>query len=93
MSLTKTTINTVKKLGLDIQVVDGVEVEKDYDLLWIYINEDDSEPSIFYIVNEDGSFTFSETFLKNSIKEELPATIKDEKHLRQVLKFIAAETK
>lgn len=93
MSLTKTTINTVKKLGLDIQVVDGVEVEKDYDLLWIYINEDDSEPSIFYIVNKDGSFAFSETFLKNSIKEELPATIKDEKHLRQVLKFIAAETK
>ena len=93
MSITKTTINTAKKLGLDIQVVDGAEVEKDYDLLWIYMNEDDSEPTVFYIINKDGSFTFSEAFLSNSIKEELPATIFDEKQLRKVLKFIATEVK
>ena len=43
-------------------------------------------------MNADGSFTYFDTLsLSQEVKEELPATIKDEKHLRQVLAFIAAE--
>ena len=43
-----------------------------------------------YRVNEDGSFTWNgNIYLAQEVKEELPATIKDEKHLRQVLKFIS----
>ena len=43
-----------------------------------------------YIVNDDGSYTFFRC-IDAPFKEELPATIKDEKHFRQVLKFIGKE--
>ena len=43
-----------------------------------------------YIANSDGSYTFFRC-IDAPFKEELPATIKDEKHFRQVLKFIGKE--
>jgi hypothetical protein len=43
-----------------------------------------------YIVNDDGSYTFFRC-IDAPFKEELPATIRDEKHFREVVKFIGRE--
>lgn len=43
-----------------------------------------------YIANADGSYTFYRC-IDAPFKEELPATIRDEKHFREVVKFIGRE--
>lgn len=91
MSLSKTTINFAQKRGLDAYLING----EDNLLLCLDIGEDLSEPTFCYIANNDGSFSFS-SLIDNrykGLKEELPATIKDEKHLREVLDFISKEVK
>ena len=91
MSISKTTLNFAEKRNLCVYVNEG----EDSDLLCIDVGLDLSEPSFVYLVNTDGSFSFS-SLLDNqykAIKEELPATIKNEKHLREVLLFISKEIK
>lgn len=89
MALSKTTINFARKRGIFLDICEGDEVF-DCDRVWFFFDEDACEPDLSYIINADGSFTYFDTLtLDQEIKEELPATIKDEKHLRQVIKFIA----
>ncbi|AAQ15423.1 hypothetical protein AAHF58_000150 [Escherichia coli] len=86
MALTKTTTNFAKRHGFDLEITSF----NDYTLLCVYEIENDCEWMFSYRVNEDGSFTWNgNIYLAQEVKEELPATIKDEKHLRQVLKFIS----
>lgn len=86
MALTKTTTNFAKRHSFDLEI----NSFNDYTLLCVYEIENDCEWMFSYRVNEDGSFTWNgNIYLAQEVKEELPATIKDEKHLRQVLKFIS----
>lgn len=86
MALTKTTTNFAKRHCFDLEINSFEE----YTLLCVYEIENDCEWMFSYRVNEDGSFTWNgNIYLAQEVKEELPATIKDEKHLRQVLKFIS----
>ncbi len=83
MNLSKTTINFAEKRNIDLILGDT---------LWIHTDLDGNEPVIIYAANDDGSFQFKTNIsLCDSIKEELPAYIRDEKHLREVIAFIAKE--
>lgn len=88
MNISKTTINFAKRHNLDVTVEDFGEGLQ----LCIWEADNDCEWLCSYRMNENGSFTWhGNVYLAQEIKEELPATIKDEKHLRQVLKFISGE--
>lgn len=86
MNLSKTTTNFAKRHNLDVTVEElgnGLQV-------CIWEADNDCEWMCSYRMNENGSFTWhGNVYLIQSVKEELPAFIKDEKHLRQVLKFIS----
>ena len=91
MKISKTTINFAQKRGIFLDVCEGDEV-MEQDRLWFYFDEDACETDLSYIMNADGSFTYFDTLsLEQDVKEELPATIKNEKHLRQVIEFLASE--
>lgn len=91
MKISKTTINFAQKRGIFLDICEGDEV-MEQDRLWFYFDEDACEPDLSYIMNSDGSFTYFDTLsLSQEVKEELPATIKNEKHLRQVIEFLAGE--
>lgn len=88
-ALTKTTINFAQKRGITFDICEADEFVV-CDRLWFYFDEDACEPDLSYTINADGSFSFYGTLtLEQDVKEELPATIKDEKHLREVIAFIA----
>lgn len=90
MELSKTTKTYANKRGLDVTIENFGEDEGDFLAVWE--SDNDCEWMFSYQVNNDGSFTWrANVYLDQSIKEELPATINDEKHLRQVLDFIAKE--
>ena len=87
MNISKTTINFAKKRGLDVTVEDFGEGE----FLAIWEADNDCEWMCTYRVNEGGSFTWhGNVYLRQDVKEELPATIFDERQLRNVIKFIAS---
>lgn len=89
--ISQTTKNFAAKRNFLVEICEADEYV-DSDRLWIYTNADDCEPAVSYVANRDGSFSFYDNLsLPRSVKEELPATIKDEKHLRTVLAFIAGE--
>lgn len=93
MELSKTTLNFAAKRNLAVEIVEADEVMEN-DRLWIYTDVDACEPDVSYLVNADGSFSFFDNLnLPVGVKEELPAFIRDEKHLREVLDFIAEEIK
>lgn len=84
--LTATTKKFAAARNLDVTV----EELEDVVALCIWEAEDDSEWLCSYRVNADGSYSWNgNVYLKPEVKEELPATIRDEKHLREVLAFIA----
>ena len=85
--ISKTTTNFAEKRGLTVEEMSY----KDLPAIWIFEEGNDCEPEAVFFANEDGSFTFTMSLLPREIKEELPATIRDEKHLREVLKFISKE--
>ena len=86
MTISKTTINYAVKRNLDVTVC---EYENE---LLIWEGDNECEPAVSYMINENGSFTYRAiSWLSQEIKEELPATINNEKHLREVLNFLAAE--
>lgn len=89
-ALTKTTINFAQKRGLDVTI----ENYGEGDFLAVWEADNDCEWMFSYRVNEDGSFTWhGNVYLTQEVKEELPATIKNEKHLREVIAFLATATK
>lgn len=86
MMVSKTTTNFAVKRGIEL----SVEQFNDMDVLCIWEADNDCEWLCSYYINDDGSFTWKgNVYLEQEIKEELPATIKDEKHLREVIKFIS----
>lgn len=85
MNITKTTINFAKKRGLDVTIENFGEG----DILAVWDINNDCEWMFSYIVNGDGSFTWKgNVYLPQDLKEELPATIKNEKHLREMLDYV-----
>ncbi len=90
MKLTKTTINFAQARGLFVQI-DDLTAYGDNVILTIS-SERDETTYLEYIVNvESGAFNFKFNLdlVPASVKEELPAYIRDEKHLREVLVFIS----
>ncbi|UXM05279.1 hypothetical protein [Salmonella phage F115] len=86
MMVSKTTTNFAGKRGIEL----SVEQFNDMDVLCILEADNDCEWLCSYYINDDGSFTWKgNIYLSKEVKEELPATIKDEKHLRQVIQFIS----
>lgn len=89
MNISKTTKTFAAKRNLDVTILDDVG---EHDLLAIWEGDNDCEWMCSYIINNDGSFTWNgNIYLPRAIKEEIPATIRDEKHLREVLAFIGKE--
>lgn len=90
MKVNKTTRNFAIKRNLDI-TVDFCET-RECDVLEIWEMGNDCEPAVAYRANLDGTYIFQgNIWLSQEVKEELPATIFNEKHLREVLAFLATE--
>ncbi len=92
-TLSKTTETFAAKREMFVAVTDLTEYDSGI-ILSITSEEEAnaSDADIIYIANEDGSFTYkSNNWVSQEIKEELPATIRDEKHLREVVAFLADE--
>ncbi|ATN93835.1 hypothetical protein [Citrobacter phage IME-JL8] len=86
-TISKTTINFARKRGLDV-TIENVG-EGDFMAVWDLNN--DCEWMFTYQVNDNGSFTYNgNVWLPEDLKEELPGTLKDEKHVREMLAYIGA---
>lgn len=91
MNISKMTINYAARRGLVLELIEADEVV-DTARLWFYSDVDDCEPDFSYYANDNGTFTFKENLtLPRAIKEELPATIFNERQLRQMIDFVARE--
>lgn len=87
MNISKTTINFAKRRGLYLTI----EEIDDAMLLLVWDINNDCEWMFSYRVNNDGSFTWNgNVYLPQELKEELPATLKDEKHVREMLDYVGA---
>lgn len=87
MNISKTTINFAKRRGLYVTI----EEINDAMLLLVWDINNDCEWMFSYRVNNDGSFTWNgNVYLPQELKEELPATINNEKHLREMLDYVGA---
>lgn len=87
MNISKTTINFAKRRGLYVTI----EEIDDAILLLVWDINNDCEWMFSYRVNNDGSFTWNgNVYLPQELKEELPATLKDEKHVREMLDYVGA---
>lgn len=87
MNISKTTINFAKRRGLYVTI----EEINDAMLLFVWDINNDCEWMFSYRVNNDGSFTWNgNVYLPQELKEELPATLKDEKHVREMLDYVGA---
>ncbi|EGI9738111.1 hypothetical protein EEO84_24560 [Salmonella enterica] len=90
--VTKTTQNYAKarQLILDSDFCD----ENKQPFLWVCVDDDSSEPMFSLFANDDGSFSYKgNIWLSDATREEIPAFIRDEKHLRSVLAFVAQDMK
>ncbi|KER02841.1 hypothetical protein LGZ99_17310 [Photorhabdus temperata] len=90
MKITKTTINFAAKRNIEINTFTD---EQDGDVVWFSeINEDgetEAEP-MFIMYNNENDLTWKgNIYLDKSVKEELPATINSEKHLKEVIVFLS----
>ncbi|EGB7013647.1 hypothetical protein ACRWP7_003312 [Escherichia coli] len=90
LNITKTTQKFAQARNLAIDSDYCKEHNKDF--IWICVNDDSSEPMFSLFANEDGSFSYrGNIWLSSTTREEIPAFIRDEKQLRQVLAFIAQD--
>jgi len=94
MNISKTTTNFAEARGLSVYIdVNSIKAgdDEDMDILWID-SDNWGEPCCGYIANANGTFTWKgNVWLPRDTKEELPATIRDEKHLREVIDFISKD--
>lgn len=91
--ISKMTINFAAKRNMLVEIVEADDFVE-MDRLWIFTDVDACEPDVSYVANADGSFSFFDNInLPRELKEELPGYIRDEKHLREVIAFIANEMK
>ncbi|MNF74857.1 hypothetical protein D3C85_1093180 [compost metagenome] len=81
MQISKTTLNYASKRNIEVVIEEGIA--------FFYESDNDCEPMFTYNVESDGLHYKGNIYLKQEVKEELPAWIKDEKHLRQVIDFLA----
>lgn len=91
MKMSKTTLNYAAKRGIALDVNPGFGAD-DADLICFDMASefDSCEWAFSYRVNADGTLSYNgNIWLPKADKEELPAMIRDEKHLRQVIDFIA----
>ena len=86
MTISKTTENYALKRNLDVT---EMTISTGAMALWIWTEDNECEPALIYTESENGGWIFHGHFLEQSIKEELPHWIKNEKHLREVLDFIS----
>lgn len=85
MNISKTTFNMAKNRGIELTVEDlGY-----YTALCIWEADNDCEWICSYRIEHDKLTLRCNVYLHQDVKEELPATIFDEKQLREVVKFIA----
>ena len=89
MNISITTFNFAKKRGLELTVEDFGDTMQ----LCIWEAGNDCEWLCSYRINANNLTWHGNVYLDREVKEELPAYIKDEKHLRQVLAFIAENIK
>jgi len=85
--LSKTTLKFAVKRNLDVfvQPADSDNGQQ----VWIYEEDSDMEPLCIYSVEDTGLFLHCNIYLTQEQLEEIPYWIKNEKHLRDVVKFIA----
>ena len=76
------------KVGLELEVTKAGENTE----IWIWEENENDEPLIRFMVNlATGGFSYvANIYLAEEKRIELPATIRDEKHLIEVCRFIAA---
>ncbi len=85
--INKTTENYAKKRGLSLEVYTK---DNGAEYLWIFSDED-SEPDLILEIEGNGEYNYYSDLLDLEVREELPAHIWNEKHLREVLDFLAKE--
>lgn len=91
--ISKMTINFAAKRNMLVEICEADEFVE-MDRVWIYTDVDACEPDVSYVANADGSFSYFDNIaLPEAVREELPAFIRDEKQLREVIAFIANEVK
>jgi len=83
MKISKTTLNFASKRNIELEVSN--------DVIEFYEAGEDCEPMFTYNNNEETLSFRGNVYLKQSIKEELPATIFNEKQLRVVISFVSEE--
>lgn len=87
--LTKTTKNYAESRDIYASVF---ELD-DHNYLTLVSNKEAelSDAQLMYLANTDGSFSYyGNTWLSHSEQEELPATIRDETHLRLVISYLSS---
>ncbi|QPI17914.1 hypothetical protein POP12_122 [Pectobacterium phage POP12] len=87
MKITKTTLNYAKARNLDITVENFGEGDK----VCFWEAGNDCEWMFSYSVEGDILTWNGNVYLADDVKEELPATIFNEKQLRQVIDFVSKE--
>ena len=95
-TLSKTTMNFAEARGLHILIANENEFIEQSHISITSANEE-SDAELNYMVEwtpdnpSEGYSYWTNTWLSNSVIEELPAYIRDEKHLREVLSFISSQ--
>lgn len=93
--LNGTTARMATQRGLKVEFYSDIyEGPEGYiDVIDIMTFDEDAEMAfVVYRVNGDGSYTLHECHHAD-LREELPAQLRDEKHLREVIKFIGDTVK
>ena len=84
MNISKSILNYAKRRNIELTVEnDGSEV-------WFYEADNDCEPMFIMFNNADCLTWKGNIYLKQEVKEELPATISSEAKLKEVLNFLSA---
>lgn len=85
MKISKTTLNFAERRGICLNIDNNYDAGQ---MLEFYEDGNDCEPFMMYLVSESGFSFYGNAYLKQEVKEELPAFIRDEKQLRSVIDYI-----
>lgn len=89
-----TTVKIAAKLNIDLTAHENL-LDDGNDLLCFFCSDEEIDGNEHgqladYIINPNGTYTFRSCYYPSEISE-LPATIFNEKQLREVIKFIGSE--
>lgn len=87
MEISKTTLNFAMRRGIQITFE---EIEDDQPIICFWEADNDCEWMFSYRENAHDLSWNGNIYLSDEVKEELPATISSDKHLRQVIEFLAS---